>query len=76
MFDPLGRNSHQEGNIFNLEELEYELINEDLHIKLNGDENEETMFVIKKILFPLHFPRSMAMDKNNPSATKEKNGKT
>ncbi len=39
------------------------MINEDLHIKLNGDENEKTMFVIKKILSPINFPRSMTMDK-------------
>jgi hypothetical protein len=47
-----------------------------LHIKLNGDENEKIVFVIKKILSPLPFPRSMTMDKNNPSTTKKKNGET
>jgi hypothetical protein len=63
-------------NIFNLEKLKYKLINEDLHIRLNGDEDKETMFFIKNFYSPLHFPRSMAMDKNNPSTTNEKNGKT
>jgi hypothetical protein len=44
-------------NLFSLEEQKFRLINEELQIKLNGDENEQDMCLSrKKLCFHLMFP--------------------
>ncbi len=44
-------------NLPSLEELESKLTNDKLYNKLNGDENEDTLFVKKKTLPPPNFSK-------------------